>query len=266
MLSTDKIIVVKIGSDVLSTPDGLLSIDRIGELAKDLQLLGKVNYKVVLVISGAIAAGMGLLKQKNQPMLSDKQVIAGIGQAHLFSTILSEFKKFDLTVGQILLSETDIKTPILKRSMAKTLSGLLESGYIPVLNENDVISLNSFHGNDFLAGMIAKLIGARKLVILTNVDGFLDYSKESKKASVVPTIMSITPSVRKKVFVQKSQFGVGGMSTKLQVAESLQKWGIGTIIANGKTDRILARLLIHREKIGTHILCNYQVPPGKKPL
>lgn len=202
-----KIYVIKIGSSVLVTRRNKLDEFRITQIAQQLTYLKKFGIDIVLVISGAVACGSKFINlEENNNLL--RQEAAGIGQVLLTSIFYSIFKNYDLQMAQILLTKKDIKS----ENLSKILNNYLELGYIPFINENDVIDLNSFSGNDFLGAEIASLLRTKEFLIMSTMKG--------------------------------SSYGVGGGEAKQQVIKELQKVGIKTRLLNGKVKNILISTIL----------------------
>lgn len=201
-----KIIVIKIGSSVLTTHRGKLDEFRLDHFADQIIGLQNKGVWVIFVISGAVAFGANFINVSNK-ISSHRRAAAGIGQAYLISTLLRIFGQKKLKIAQILLSYDELKVEALKNNLRETVDIYLQNGIIPVFNENDVIELNSFGGNDYLALEITKLITADKLIILSTMEG--------------------------------STFGVGGGKSKYEVLSILKNKNILAQIADGRKRNIL---------------------------
>jgi glutamate 5-kinase len=250
--------VVKVGTGVLSNSEGLLDSRQIGHLASqvaDFHLRGK---QVILVSSGAVAAGMARLNLKHRPQrVADLQACAAIGQNLLMTRYDHAFSRCKMTVAQILLTYEDFNHAERRQNVLQTMLNLLHRKVVPIINENDAISfaeinaLLRFGDNDKLASMVHEFIDADVCVILSSVDGFLIQDEENpKRLKVLSTISHISTKIVRAAGDSKSARSVGGMKTKIEAAKRVLKTGKPFIIANGKTPKILIRLS-QGETLGT---------------
>lgn len=209
------IVVIKVGSSVIFTKRRKLDEYRLNHLAQQMRQIRNNGIGALLVISGAVAMGSYIAKRtglistntSDRGYLYYKKMLAGIGQASLISKISDIFKKKNLMIAQILITNICLKNISLREDLRRNLLICIESGIIPVINENDVLELNSFGGNDYLAGEIAKLLKCRKLLMLSTMEG--------------------------------SAFGVGGGRAKMEVRKYLAKYHIGMEIVDGKARDII---------------------------
>ena len=239
-------IVVKVGTSILTTSTNRLDTSYLEELTDEIAALRRDNRQVALVTSGAIAAGMKSLGLAERPKkLSEVQATAAVGQSNLMRTYERLFKERGLVVGQVLITR-DI-TKLRYANARGTLNSLFDLNVIPIINENDAIAAEEirFGDNDTLSAVVAELVDADLLVMLSDVDGF------KVKEKVCPEICGmIGAHIVKEARGSGSANSVGGMITKLEAAKRMLKNGKITIIANGRTERILQRLL-DGEKLGT---------------
>ena len=234
-------VVVKVGTSTLTSPDMSLNLERIESLARELVQVKRSGRDVVLVTSGAIAAGMGKLGWKTRPkMIPRQQAAAAIGQSHLMHTYEEIFGKYSQLVAQVLLTQEDISDRKRYTNANNTLSTLLHCGVIPIINENDTVAVDEIKvgENDTLSALVTNLIKANILINLSDIDGFYDESGQ-----VIGVIPSITPEVREMAGGEGSPFSLGGMVTKLRAAEIVTGAGEVMVIANGKKDGIITRIL-----------------------
>lgn len=201
-----KIIVIKIGSSVLMTKRNKLDEFRIAHIAEQVLALQKQGLGIILIISGAVAYGSRFIKFQKGDLLK-RQAAAGIGQIFLTSIFNSTFNKINLQLSQILLTKDFLKNNRKSEKLKNLLLFYSSNNYIPLINENDVLDLNNFGGNDLLAAEITKLIKAEKLIILSTMGG--------------------------------SVFGIGGGETKQEAKNVLAEKDIETFILNGKAKNIL---------------------------
>jgi glutamate 5-kinase len=254
-LSAARRVVVKVGSGLITQPgDGPspLVIDR---LADDLAALVRDRREVALVTSGAIATGMARLGLPVRPRsIPEKQASAAVGQSALMWHYEQAFKKHDIQVGQVLLTGQDIADRERYLNARNTLLTLLQFGVLPVINENDTVAVEEIKvgDNDNLAALVAHLIDADLLVLLTDVDGL--YTADPRRdptARRLDVVESITDDIYRLVFDAATQVSVGGMATKLEAAQKASSSGIPMVIASGHEPGILQRLL-KGEGLGTY--------------
>lgn len=258
-LMRSRLLVVKLGSGVLSKPNGRLDIRRIQHLASQIARLQKKNRRVILVSSGAIAAGMDRLGLKCRPTrISDLQACAAIGQNLLMANYERAFTRLGVTVAQILLTHDDMRHAERRKNAQHTLLNLLKKGVVPIINENDAVSYAEiqFGDNDQLAAMVHELVHAHACIILSNVDGFMIRSLSNTKrqqTNILTTISKITSEIDRQAGDSNSHRSVGGMRSKLMAARRVLATKCPLIIANGHTSNILHRLL-QGELIGSVFL------------
>ncbi len=238
------IVVIKVGSSVLTKDAGGLSEDRIRDIADDVAAIRKKGLSVILVSSGAIAAGIKILKLRSRPeSLPEIQACAAIGQAEMMKKYGEAFKRADLLVAQVLLTQDDINDRERYLNARNTLFALLEQeNVIPVINENDTVSTEEikFGDNDRLSSLVASMMGSDKLVILSDVDGLYKIDRKDKtKRSVIHRVDAITEEIEDLATEEGSKFGVGGMASKLQAAKIVTNAGIECVILNGKKKGVL---------------------------
>jgi len=245
-----KLIVVKIGTGSLVKKDGSLDLESMKRLVDQLAQVVDKGHKVILVTSGAIAAGISELNVKPNPNdIVFKQACAAAGQSILMSYYREFFKTYGLKVAQVLLTEKDLADRMSYLHTCNVFERLLQLGVIPIVNENDVTSVNeimpvmkgqkvNFSDNDILSVLIANAVEADLVVILTTVDGLYTKSPEKPDAELIPVVDKITPEL-KKAAEGKSRFGRGGMKTKIQAAEIAMRSGIPLVIANSQRENVL---------------------------
>jgi len=247
------IMVVKVGTGVLSKPSGKLDASYIASLAGQICKLIKLGYKVVLVSSGAIGAGVEALGLRSRPKhLTKLQACAAVGQGRLMKLYEESFRRQGVHAAQVLLTSDDLG--IRKRCInaRHTINCLLdEFNTVPIVNENDTIATEEikFGDNDRLSYLVASLINSNTLVLLTDVDGL--YSSEDKK--VVPIVTHISNEIQKMVRPCKGRFGTGGMASKLKAAEVSMSLGITCVIANGRMQDVLLKIA-RQDTVGTTFL------------
>jgi len=251
-------IVVKVGSAVLTSSEQGLDQNRIERLAADISAIMAQGREVVLVSSGAIAAGLaklGLKKTKDMP-LSLKQAAAAIGQSGLMWMYEKTFSTHGKKVAQVLLTREDLSNRTRFLNARNTLQTLLDHGVIPIINENDTVSVDEikFGDNDNLSSMVVHLTDADLLVILSDIEGL--YTADPKidpSAVLIPLVEKITAEVERFAGDSYTSIGTGGMSSKLMTAKKVGAYGAPMVIVNGKTNGML-QALFEGEEVGTLFL------------
>lgn len=238
-------IVIKIGSNVLARHDGKLDITRISHLVDQVAELRRRGMEVILVSSGAVAAGRSIFSPKRQlDSVEQRQLFSAMGQAKLINHYYDLFREYGLHVGQVLTMKESFATRREYLNQRACMTVMLDNGIIPIVNENDTVSVTElmFTDNDELSGLIASMLDVDLLIILSNIDGIYNGSPKDPEAHVIPVI---EPDVDLTDYIQteKSGFGRGGMITKCNIARKVADEGIRVTIANGKTSDILLRLM-----------------------
>jgi len=258
-------IIVKIGSNVLTQEQGMPDLDRMQHLVEQLAALKKEGKEVIVVSSGAVAAGRSLISvSEKTDAVATRQLLAAIGQVKLINTYADLFGKHGLICAQVLVTKEDFRDRQHYLNMQNCFRILLQNNVIPIVNENDVISVTElmFTDNDELAGLIASMLNADALLILTNVNGIYNGNPQDPAAAVIPEIDHTTTGFSSFVSTQRSQFGRGGMLTKCHMAHKVAQLGIAVHIANGKTENILPKVL-NQEILNTRFVPN-KTASGKK--
>ena len=256
-LRTKKRIVIKIGTSSLSFAGGRINFHRIEKLARVLSLLRKNGSQVLLVTSGAIAVGAARIGMTERPReLARKQALAAIGQAELIKIYQKFFEENNQLVAQVLLTKDVVTIPELNRNARRTLARLLKMELIPIINENDTIATNEieFGDNDTLSAIVACLVEADLLIILSDIDGL--YSADPRtdpSAEIIHTVKEITPKLEKLASGAGSSFSTGGMVTKISAAKICQQAGVDCVIASGYDPAIIFEVL-EGKKVGTHFI------------
>jgi glutamate 5-kinase len=262
-------IVVKVGTRVLTHSDGRLNEDRIASLAEEVNALWASGRRVVLVSSGAVGSGMSLLHLKQRPTdLAQLQAVAAIGQTHLIETYDRTFRKHGRHAAQVLLTAEDIQHRTRYLNVRNTLLMLVDFGAVPIINENDTVAVDelatTFGDNDRLAALVANLVRAPLLIILSDVDGLYDGDPADPKSKVIPTVARLDDSVRALVRDKKTGLSKGGMASKLEAARIVTSAGENVVIASGRNPGQLTRIMAG-ESVGTLILAGRKsVSPWKR--
>ncbi|MBN2373621.1 glutamate 5-kinase [bacterium] len=254
LISAVRRVVVKIGSNVLATPDFALDDKVVSRISTDLSKAMDQGYKLVVVSSGAILAGMSKLALKEKPcLIKQKQAVAAVGQATLIRTYEKHFEALGKKVAQILLTNGEMshrKRYINARNTMETLFGY---NVLPIVNENDTVAVDEIKmgDNDTLSGVVSQMIEADLLIILSDVDGL--YTADPNRytdARFIPLVDTINQDIYSLAEGVSSFIGTGGMVTKIRTAQAAAKSGTATIIVNGRTPSVVSRIL-SGEEIGT---------------
>ena len=241
-----KRVVIKLGTGVLTSGAGQLDTVRIAAVCAEIAALRARGTEVIVVTSGAIGLGMGRLGLSRRPReLAKKQACAAIGQSRLMQTWQAGFAPHGLTVAQVLLTHEDLRTRARYLGVQETLRQLIAYGTIPVINENDTVSAAEikFGDNDTLSAMVASLVAAQHLVILSTAPGLLDLRGAGR---LVPIVERITPEIEAMAGGTTSETAIGGMVSKISAAKLATRAGCGVFIASGAEPEILARLFSGR--------------------
>jgi glutamate 5-kinase len=241
-----KKVVVKVGSNVITQANGLPDEHRIQHLVNQLAEIKKQGIEVILVSSGAVASGRSLIKvSEKQDAVTTRQLLAAIGQVKLINTYSSFFNEHAIKCAQVLVTKEDFRDRAHYLNMKNCMEILLQNDVIPVVNENDVVSVTElmFTDNDELAGLIASMLNADALIILSNVNGIYNGDPKAEGSEVIQEISGSVSNLASFISTGKSQFGRGGMITKSTMAQKVAKLGINVHIANGTTDDVLISLL-----------------------
>ena len=254
-LKDSKRIVVKVGTSTLTYENGSVNLMRIEKLSRVISDICNMGKEVVLVSSGAIGVGVGKLRLEKKPeTIREKQAVAAVGQCALMHIYNKFFGEYSHVVAQVLLTRDVLENERMKNNVCNTFDTLLEKGIIPIVNENDAISIDeiqnilNFGDNDNLS---ATLVNADTLIILSDIDGFYDSDPRTNEDSkMLKEVYEITPEIEECAGGAGSNRGTGGMVTKLSAAKVATSNGIDMILANGENPEILIDIL-NGEDIGT---------------
>ena len=238
-------IAVKIGSNVLTRWDGTLDVTRMSALVDQVAELYKAGVEVILVSSGAVASGRSEIQpSKKLDSVDQRQLFSAVGQAKLINRYYELFRDHGIAVGQVLTMKENFSTRRHYLNQRNCMLVMLENGVIPIVNENDTVSVTElmFTDNDELSGMIASMMDVQALIILSNIDGIYDGSPSVPGTKVIREVES-GKDLSDYIQMEKSGFGRGGMLTKTTIARKVADEGIHVIIANGKKENILLDLL-----------------------
>ena len=238
-------IAVKVGSNVLTRPDGTLDVTRMSALVDQIAALRKQGTEVILISSGAVAAGRSEVHPGGKlSSVEERQLYSAVGQAKLINRYYELFREHGIAVGQVLTTKESFATRRHYLNQRACMDVMLRSGVLPIVNENDTISVTElmFTDNDELSGLIATMMDVDSLIILSNIDGVytgLPSDPEARLISEVKPDEDLSAYIRR----EKSGLGRGGMSTKTRIARKVASEGIAVWIANGKREHILTDLL-----------------------
>jgi glutamate 5-kinase len=249
-----KRVVVKVGSSLLTGPDNGLQVDKIDAYATQIAQLSAAGYQVILVSSGAVAAGCLRLGWSERPeQVHLLQAAASVGQMGLVQSYESTLRKYGCGTAMIMLTHDDLADRQRYLNARATLNELLSLGIVPVINENDTVATDEirFGDNDTLAALVTNLIEADLLTILTDVEGLMDADPRSNpNAQRISVAESTNPELAQLAGDSVGALGRGGMVTKLRAARLAARSGAHTLIASGEAENILPRLLA-QEDLGT---------------
>ncbi len=257
-----KRIAVKIGSNVLTRKDRTLDVTQMSALVDQLAALHHEGYELVLISSGAVASGRSEVKvSKKLDAVSSRQLYSAVGQAKLINRYYELFRDHGLRCGQVLTTKESFGSRIHYLNQKHCMEVMLENGVIPIVNENDTISVTElmFTDNDELSGLIATMMGMDALVILSNVDGIYTGNPSDPNAQLISVVESTKADLSVYVQASRSSFGRGGMLTKCRIAQKVADEGILVIIANGKRPNVLLELLTE----GSSTPCTRFLPSSK---
>lgn len=250
-------IVVKIGSNVLTRKDGKLDVTRMSALVDQIADLHKAGVEIILVSSGAVASGRSEVKAGSKlDTISARQLYSAVGQVKLINRYYDLFHQQSIVCGQVLATKEDFATRRHYLNQRNCMSVMLENKVIPIVNENDTISVNElmFTDNDELSGLVAAMMGCKKLIILSNIDGIFNGDPNDPESKVIGTIDISKDNVEDFIQSSRSSAGRGGMQTKYNIARKVAEEGIEVIIANGRNENILVRLLKSKDTVCTRFL------------
>lgn len=248
-------VVVKVGTRVLTGEDGRLNEARVAELVHDLHRVMETGRQVALVSSGAVGSGMGRLGLTARPgSLPQLQAVAAVGQSYLVEVYERSLRSHGRHAAQVLLTAEDLDDRIRYLNVRNTIRAILEFGAVPIINENDTVSVEelqtTFGDNDRLAAMVTNLIRAPLLVLLSDVEGLYDGDPRAPGAKLVPTVTKLDESIFSLVRDKLTGLSKGGMASKLNAARIATTAGENVIIASGRTPEVLTRI-VAGEQVGT---------------
>lgn len=255
---------------MLTTPAGKLDITRLSSLVDQIAWLKEHRYEVILVSSGAVACGRGELKVDYAlDSVEQRQLFSAIGQVKLVNLYYDLFREYGIHIGQVLTMKENFEPGEQYDNQRQCMEVMLDNDVIPVVNENDTVSITElmFTDNDELSGLIARMMGAETLVLLSNIDGIFTGDPKDPQSEVIRNVKP-TDSLDQYIQSSKSSAGRGGMESKYNTARSVANAGIRVIIANGRTPNILPQLMTDSENtIHTEFIPNpfpSSLPQGRE--
>ena len=257
-IKNHKRIVVKVGTSTLTYSNGNINLSRIEKLTRVLSDLMNSGKEVVLVTSGAVGVGVNKLKLKERPKtIKEKQAAAAVGQSELMHIYGKFFGEYSHIVGQVLLTRDVVEDEHIRENVVNTFETLIENKVIPIVNENDTVAIDEienivrFGDNDNLSAIVAGLVSADLLIILSDIDGFYDSNpKENPNAKLIKQIDEITEEIEACAGGAGSSLGTGGMATKIAAARKATDAGVNMVLANGEEPSIISDIF-SGEEVGT---------------
>ena len=238
-------IVVKIGSNALTRSDGRVDVTRMSALADQIAWLRARGIEVILVSSGAVACGRGELKVDHTlDTVEQRQLFSAIGQVKLIGLYYDLFREYGIQVGQVLTMKKNFEPGQEYDNQRQCISLMLENGVLPIVNENDTVSITGlmFTDNDELSGLIAQMLHADTLILLSNIDGIYTGDPRDPRSHLITEVAPGT-DLSEYIREEKSSAGRGGMQSKYATAQRVQQAGISVVIANGRRENILIDLI-----------------------
>ncbi len=245
-----KRIVVKVGSNVLTTAEGKLHVTRMSAIVDQIVWLRRRGFDVILVSSGAVACGRKEINIDHQlDSVEQQQLFSAMGQVKLINLYYELFREYGLHIGQVLTMKENFSTERTRHNQQACMEVMLENGVIPVVNENDTVSIKElmFTDNDELSGLIAQMTGAVCLILLSDVDGLYDGNPSEASSSLVRRVEP-SDDLAHVIQSRKSTAGRGGMASKYETARRVASAGINVVIANGTVPGIIPALIEHPEE------------------
>lgn len=245
---THKRVTIKVGSNVLTRDDDhVLDVTRVAALVDQIARLRQAGIQVVLVSSGAVSSGRSELRHFSLPEMDEveqRQLFAAVGQTKLMDRYYDFFREYDIHVGQVLTMKENFIDQQHRDNQRQCMMAMLRAGILPIVNENDTVSITElmFTDNDELSGLVAQMVEADTLIILSNVDGLYDGVPGEPGVAVIPEVAP-GHSIKEYIQAKKSSAGRGGMQSKCATAQSVAAAGIDVLIANGRRPNILLDLL-----------------------
>ncbi len=238
-------IVIKVGSNVLTRSDGKLDVTRMSAIVDQIAWLRSEGHEVILVSSGAVASGRGELRvEHNLDSVEQRQLFSAVGQVKLIGLYYDLFREFGIPVGQVLTMKENFQHGEPYDNQRACMTVMLENNVLPIVNENDTVAVAElmFTDNDELSGLIAQMMEADTLILLSNIDGIYTGDPEDSASELITRVEPGT-DLSQYLLPSKSAFGRGGIHSKYATASKIQAAGIRVVIANGERDDILRKLI-----------------------
>ena len=248
-MNEKKRIVIKVGSNVLTRKDGKLDVTRMSALVDQVAWLRRQDIEVILVSSGAVACGRRELTVDHLlDSVEQRQLFSAVGQVKLVGLYYDLFREFGIHVGQVLTMKENFEPGEQYSNQRACMTVMLENDVLPIVNENDTVSVTElmFTDNDELSGLIAQMMQADTLILLSNIDGIYDGHPDDPQSRIIPSVAPGT-DLSQYIKEEKSAFGRGGMHSKYTTASKVAQTGIRVIITNGERENILTDLFEHPE-------------------
>jgi glutamate 5-kinase len=243
-------VAIKVGSNIIAKEDGSLNTGRMLRIVEEVAILHKNNIEVILITSGAVAAGRNeVTPSKKTSIISSRQIWAAIGQVKLMGSYQFLFGKYGIQAGQLLATKDSFRDRMHYLNMKNCISAMLDNKVLPVVNENDTISITElmFTDNDELSGMISSMMNCGSLLILSNVDGIYTGKPGSEDSQLIREVNVGSDNLSHYISSSKSGYGRGGMLTKYSVAMKTASEGIDVYIANGTRDSIITDIIRRKD-------------------
>lgn len=261
LMEKSKRIVIKVGTSTLTYDTGKVNFARIDKLTMCISDLVNQGKEVILVSSGAIGIGMGKLNLTEKPKtIGEKQAIASVGQCELMHIYSKFFAEYGHIVGQILLTKNVVEEEDTRKNVSNTFENLLKRAIIPVVNENDSVSIyeikniKNFGDNDTLSAVVSDIVKADLLIILSDIDGLYDKDPHSgAECHLIPVIKEISGDIDKIAGGAGTKRGTGGMATKISAARIATTAGVNMVIANGSDPEVITKV-VSGENVGSLFL------------
>jgi glutamate 5-kinase len=244
-------IVIKVGSNVLTRKDGKLDVTRMSALVDQVAWLRREGYEVILVSSGAVACGRRELTVEHElDSVEQRQLFSAVGQVKLVGLYYDLFREYGIHVGQVLTMKENFEPGEQYQNQQACMAVMLENDVLPIVNENDTVSVTElmFTDNDELSGLIAQMMQAQTLILLSNIDGIFNGHPDDPQSQLISEVAPDT-DLSQYIKAEKSAFGRGGMHSKYTTATKVQHAGIRVIIANGERDDILIDLVKNKQNV-----------------
>jgi glutamate 5-kinase len=244
-------LVIKVGSNVLTRRDGKLDVTRMSALVDQIAWLRKQGYEVILVSSGAVACGRReLTVDHSLDSVEQRQLFSAVGQVKLVGLYYNLFLEYGIHVGQVLTMKENFDPGEQYQNQQACMRVMLENNVLPIVNENDTVSVTElmFTDNDELSGLIAQMMHADTLILLSNIDGIYNGHPDDPTSEIIREVESGT-DLSQYIKAEKSAFGRGGMHSKYITATKVAQTGIRVIIANGERENILVGLINNKQDV-----------------